>query len=168
MVLTASQVDRPLIFHDVALGASRLMAQPRDLPLGAVAEMPLKQAPPAHRDLFDRYVTDLEVAATVAIDWWNGMVRLSMAEGLEEKEAIRANYEARPAAVASRPEVVFAVRDYWLRTIALNEAGETNPGVAPQSLLLGWLAEAGHDRLYGVLTSMPYWPVGIDAEGRWC
>ena len=166
--MTVGQVDRPLIFHDVALGASRLMAQPRDLPLGDVAEMPLEQAPPGYRDLFDRYVTDLEAAATVAIDWWNGMVRRSMAALLEESAAIRANYEARPAAVASRPEVVFVVRDYWLETIALNESGSTRPGVAPQCLLLAWLAEAGHDLLHSILTSMPYWPLGIDAEGRWC
>lgn len=167
-MLTVGQVERPLIFHDVAMGASWLMAQPRDLPLGDVAEMPLKRAPPEYRDLFDRYVTDLEVEASVAVDWWNGMVRLSMAKPLEQREAIRANYEARPAAVASRPEVVFVVRDYWLKTIALNEAGSTRPGVAPQCLLLGWLPEAGHDVLYSILTSMPYWPVGIDANGRWC
>jgi hypothetical protein len=167
-VLKVGQVERPLIFHDVAQGASRLMAQPRDLPRGDVAERPLRHSPPEYRDLFDRYVKDLEAAATVAIDWWNAMVRLSMAKPLEEQEAIRANYEARPAAVASRPELVFVVRDYWLKTVALNEAGGTKPGVPPQCLLLGWLPEAGHDLLYSILTSMPYWPVGIDADGRWC
>lgn len=159
----------PLIFHDTELGANRLLAQPRDLPLGDIVEIPLEDAPESCRRLFVSYAADLDRACAIAIDWWNNLVRGSMErDGLDEMRAMRLNYEQRPAGPASRPEVVFVVRDYWLRTIALNQANRDRSGVAPQSLLLGWLPGNGHPDLYNILTAMPYWPIGLDENGNWC
>ncbi|RAZ71672.1 hypothetical protein [Mesorhizobium atlanticum] len=159
--------ETPLIFHDAELGAKRLLAQPRDLPLGNVAEIPLDTAPQSYRQLFLSYIEELDRACAIAIAWWNNLVRRSMErDGLDEMQAMRFNYEQRPAGPASRPEVVFVVRDYWLRVVALNETNRGQTGVAPQILLLSWLPGNGH--LYGILTAMPYWPIGLDENGNWC
>jgi hypothetical protein len=161
--------EAPLIFHDTELGANRLLAQPRDLPLGNAAEIPLEAAPHPYRQLFLSYAEELDRACATAIAWWNNLVRRSMArDGLDEMQAMRFNYEQRPAGPASRPEVVFVVRDYWLRTVALNETDRQHTGVAPQVLLLGWLPGNAHPDLYSVLTAMPYWPIGLDENGNWC
>lgn len=161
---------QPLILHNYGgLGAKRLLEQPRDLPLGDVAEMRLEAASPQYRALFQSYTGDLEWAADIAVEWWNGLVRVSMERNaLTETEAMRAQYRQRPAGPASRPEVVFVVREYWLKVIALNEAKAGQTGVAPQSLLLAWLPDSGHAHLYDILTGMPCWPIGLDSQGRWC
>lgn len=157
----------PFIFHDTGLGANRLLAQPRDLPLGNVAEIPIEAAAQSYRQLFLSYVEELDRACAIAIAWWNNLVRRSMAQdNLDETQAMRLNYEQRPAGPASRPEVVFVVREYWLRVVVLNEANRT--GVAPQILLLGWLLSNGRLDLYSILTAMPYWPIGLDKNGNWC
>ncbi|TPM05439.1 hypothetical protein FJ960_13680 [Mesorhizobium sp. B2-3-11] len=161
--------EAPLIFHDTELGAKRLLAQPRDLQLGNVAEIPLETAPRSYRELFLSYVDELDRASAIAIAWWNNLVRRSMErDSLDEMQAMRFNYEQRPAGPASRPEVVFVVRDYWLRVVALNHANRGQTGVAPQILLLGWLPGNGHLDPYGILTAMPYWPIGLDENGNWC
>lgn len=161
---------RPLIIHNQGgLGAKRLLEQPRDLPLGNVAEMPLEASPPQYHALFQSYIDDLEWAADIAVEWWNNLVRVSMErDTLTEMEAMRAQYRQRPAGPASRPEIVFVVREYWLKVIALNEANVGQTGVTPQSLLLAWLQDNGHLHLYDILTGMPYWPIGLDSQGRWC
>jgi hypothetical protein len=159
---------RPMIFHDVDLGASRLLKQPYDLFESEGTELGLNLAPQEYRELFLRYTTELEQAASTATNWWNSMVGRSMQDGLTEVEAIRTQYENRPAGPASRPEVIFVVRSYWLQIDLLNKKYSGKPGVAPQSFLLAWPQESGFSNLYDILTGMPYWPIGLDENGNWC
>jgi len=157
-----------MIFHDVALGANRLLMQPHDLSGNGGSELSLNDAPQEYRELFRNYTSELEWAADLAIAWWNSMVGRSIREGLTETEAIRVQYENRPSGPASRPEVIFVVRSYWLQLISLNNKSSGGAGVAPQSFLLAWLPESGFSNLYDILTGMPYWPVGFDENGNWC
>ena len=39
--------------------------------------------------------------------------------------------------------------------------------IAPELSLLAWLRDGRHDSWVEVLTALPYWPVGLDAKGRW-
>jgi hypothetical protein len=40
--------------------------------------------------------------------------------------------------------------------------------VAPQDVLLRWLADSGADDCVELATAMPYWPIELDGEGQWC
>ncbi|TIN30533.1 MAG: hypothetical protein E5Y31_06935 [Mesorhizobium sp.] len=159
---------RPMIFHDVNLGASRLLRQPSDLSGSDGPEQGLDPTPREYRELFLKYTLELEWATGTAIHWWNSLVVRSMQDGLTEVDAIRTQYENRPAGPASRPEVIFVIRRYWLQIVLLNKKYPESRRVAPQSFLLTWLSESGLSDLYDILTGMPYWPIGFDENGNWC
>ncbi len=91
-----------------------------------------------------------------------------MSLGHTEEEAIRANYELRPAGPAARPEVVWVVRTYWLECVNINRQLPPNRRVPPETLLIEWLQNGGRSTLVAVLSGMPYWPIGIDQNGEFC
>lgn len=87
---------------------------------------------------------------------------------MSRDEALDEAYAQRAAGPASAPEFVWFIRHFWLRVDALNRTLPLERRVAPQDLLLGWLAEAGDDESVELATAMPYWPIGLDDQGQWC
>jgi hypothetical protein len=161
----------PAIFHDVKAGMLRLLAAPRDLPGALVWREPLltfAQASEQHRALFASYLIELRWASALAVPWWNALVQRSIERGETQLQAIRSNYELRPAGPASRPEVVWVVRSFWLQCVAVNAQATAEQRVPPELLLLKWLEVAGHTLLLSVLTGMPFWPIGFDENGEFC
>lgn len=161
----------PVIGHSVPKGVARLLSAARDLPSqveasGELAEKGTGGDP--HGQLFSRYLADLQWAVALAIPWWNAMVQRRIANGESAEEALRANYVLRPAGPASRPEVVWVVRTFWLECVRVNERVGTNRRVPPEVFLLKWLQRPEHDHLVAVLSGMPYWPIGLDENGSFC
>jgi hypothetical protein len=159
----------PITFEfDVANGVRRLLGQPGDvMPREAGRPgLPRAAAPEGHRDLFDDYLNDLRLAYDLAVEWWEGTVEAQEEEGMGHEEAVAAALDARLAGPAAHPSVVYMVRSYWL--LCEEESRGSGVVVHPEELLLGWLVEAGEDDLVKLLACMPYWPIGLDAEGRWC
>ena len=160
----------PAIAHDVSKGITRLLSAPRDLPVMAEPAGPPAQTGEAdtHHRLFARYVAELQWAVAVAIPWWNALVRRRLERGENEQTAIRANYELRPAGPASRPEVVWVVRSFWLECARVNRSVAPDRSVPPEVFLLKWLESPEHKLLVAVLSGMPYWPIGLDEDGAFC
>ena len=150
---------------------ARLLSAPLDLPLPPESPDPVRQGEAAenHENLFARYVAELQWAVSEAIPWWDALVRRRVERGESEEAAIRANYELRPAGPASRPEVVWVVRSFWLRCAHLNQTLPVDRRVRPEVFLLKWLqSSTQYGVLVAVLSGMPYWPIGLDETGAFC
>lgn len=161
--------DRLLIFHDISFGVRRLLGAPRDLPDAIRWLEPgpvLGSATLEHQQLFEDYVRRLDWAVGLAVPWWNSLVRNRMAHGDTEREAIRASYEMRPAGPASRPEVVWVVRSFWLACEDVNKQLERSRRVPSEVFLLEWLRTSERELPVSVLSAMPYWPIGLDEAGN--
>lgn len=160
----------PLIAHDVGKGIVRLLSAARDFPgrvVGSEPETPAHAEEP-YRQLFTRYVGELQWAVELAVPWWNALIARRVDRGESERASVRANYELRPAGPASRPEVVWVVRTFWLECDRLNRASPLDRRVPPEMLLLRWLDTTQHAPLLAVVSGMPYWPIGLDPDGVYC
>jgi hypothetical protein len=161
----------PQILHNVQRGVTRLMSLPRDVAEAWPRRDPpieLPKASTAHRELFRKYEVDLHRAVQEAMEWWQGRLTIKLRrEKLDRRAALMAMYEETIGGPASAPEIIFVVRMYWLACEALNPSLPRDQWVAPEVFLLGWLADGKHERQVEVLSGMIYWPIGLDAEGRW-
>ncbi|MEM6676349.1 MAG: hypothetical protein AAF675_00600 [Pseudomonadota bacterium] len=151
-------------------GLKRLMTAPYDLaPEAALGgSMRLSEASAEHQSRFRRYGMALAEAAATAIPWWETIIASWIEETGDEETGIFEAFNRRAAGAAAHPRVVHAVREGWLSCTALNAALPAPERVAPQVFLLGWMGEAGEEELVRLLACQPYWPIGLDADGRWC
>jgi hypothetical protein len=152
-------------------GISRLLTAPRDVLRwdAHIGDPGKAAASPGHRSLFDRYKVDIRRAAKEAERIWDEELAAHAQELGDQKQATRAHWMMMPAGPGARPFFVALVRKYWLACDALNKTLPPEQAVAPEGLLLAWLAD---ERLAGdpavkVLACLPYWPVGLDADGQW-
>lgn len=122
---------------------------------------------PAHRSLFAEYEEVLSAVASVALEWWAGTIEARVGLSSNSDEAIRQAWMARPAGPASYPGFVALIRDYWLACDDLNKHVPQSQRVPPEDFLLSWLLDGRHEREVKVLACMPYWPIGLDADGNW-
>ncbi|KIG12825.1 hypothetical protein DB30_00988 [Enhygromyxa salina] len=76
-------------------------------------------------------------------------------------------YLDAPVGPVADPHVIGVIRAYWLACEAINAKLPHSARVAPERMLLAWLVDGRHDSWVRLLTAMPYWPIGLDAEGRW-
>jgi hypothetical protein len=91
----------------------------------------------------------------------------SQSASLLTKGAVAEAYDRYFAGPAAAGEVIWLVRHYWLAFDALNRDLGADERVAPPVALLGWLGDAPKEYTR-LLTCLPYWPIGLDAAGRWC
>jgi hypothetical protein len=156
--------------HDVQRGITRLMTAPRDLPATAPYPDPpiaLAQASAEHKELFEQYLEILEASLEIAEDWWAGLLQVQRDDGKDAEGAFEAVYARRAAGPASRPEVVWTIRTHWLECVAINETLPEAQRVPPEVFLLHWLRDGQHDEWVQVISGMPHWPIGLDADGNW-
>jgi hypothetical protein len=157
--------------HDVQRGVHRLIHSPRDVvaqrPDAPRTPLPIAQATPEHRALFDEYKEHLDEALDIAEQWWDGLIQTRIDAGADLRGAVQAAYDLAFAGPAARPEVVWTIRTFWLHCHALNAKVPAAQRVDPQVMLLGWLIDDGKDEWVQVLTGMPYWPIGVDEHGEW-
>lgn len=148
-------------------GLYRLLRSPRDVTGTVLPPVTLDRAPPAHRVLFSNYVSDLRPLARAALDEWNAEVHAVATRTHDLKAATQQHWETFPAGPASRPEFVALIRRYWLACDALNR--ESGSAVAPEEFLLAWPLEASgrDDDVVRIIACMPYWPIGMNEQGRW-
>lgn len=161
----------PDLVHNVDRGLARLLGAPRDLDGGTPvpATSPARgDADEALRAVFDSYREGYGYLREHCFRWWRGCIAAAQEEGMTREEAVDAAYAKRAAGPASAPEFVWLVRHFWLRVDQVNRELPLERRVAPQDVLLRWLAEAGDDESVLLATAMPYWPIGLDAQGQWC
>lgn len=121
-----------------------------------------------HQDLFKRYCLELDPAVREAVQMWNGELNGWASEGNSPEQAQETMWATYPAGPAAHPPFVAFVRRYWLACDRLNQSVPESRAARPEQFMLGWLSEdSTFERHAAVLACMPYWPLGIDDEGRW-
>lgn len=159
------------IDHNVPKAVRQLLGAPSDLReiLPEQGESrSLAAATKDHQAQFARYCADFATVYPLAEEWWEGLVGAFLDEGLDRPGAVDEAYDKRPAGPASAPEFVWLVRHHWLEFDAINRRLEPQDRVPPETCLLGWLVEEKREDYVRLLTCMPYWPIGLDAQGNWC
>ena len=139
--------------------------------VGATAELaqrdhPYERASEAHRKLFDEYVPLLQQGYDEAVPWWEGTVRAQSSGAEIDQDALDEAYDIRMAGPAADPRIVWILRLVWMRCDRLNHADPSN-AIRPEYLMVQWLVDAGKSDLARLLSCMPYWPIGLDADGNW-
>jgi hypothetical protein len=117
-----------------------------------------------HDTLFAKYVEDLEWAIGEAVaQRGDDLVRREELHG-DDRARAQESLEAHGPLYAD-PYIIGAVREYWLECDALNRANAAS-AVEPHQLILDWLRRDRPD-LASVIERFPYWPIGVDRNGRW-
>ena len=151
-------------------GAQRLLQAMRDVGIHrelAERDHAFESASPAHQRLFEAYVPLLRQGQLEALPWWEATVRAASPTGKITQDALDEAYDRRMAGPASDPRIVWIVRTVWLQCCELNrQAPDT--AIRPEYLMVQWLIDAGEDDLVRLLACMPYWPLGLDEDNRWC
>jgi hypothetical protein len=159
------------IVHNIEKGLLSLLQGPRDLDGGTPVPQRSPAAADAHpelRGLFEHYHQGYEFLQPHCMRWWRGCIAASHEAGMTRDEAVDAAYDRRLAGPASAPEFVWFIRHFWLLCDKANRELPLEQRVAPQDLLLQWLVYAGNHDAVQLCTAMPYWPIGMDVQGRWC
>jgi hypothetical protein len=158
--------------HSVEKGIFRLINAPRDLPACApLRDSPIEpsEASELHRSAFSEYLVDMAEVYDFASKWWEATLDGIMEEnGISREEAVKVAIGRRFAGPAALPDVVWLVRTYWLKCIEINQDVPDTQRVPPEVFLLKWLMDRGEEEWVKLLTCMPYWPIGLDENGKWC
>jgi len=171
---TGPRLDEPPSFewggrHGVERGVRRLLGAGIDLRgAGDYATASWADAGEAHRLAFEAYERDLELALATATAWWKAEIAKRRGLGLDADEAVAATWRAHPIGPSCHVAISAVVRGYWALCHEINDAlvdGATRIG--PELLLLAWLRDGRHPSWVEALSALPYWPVGLDAQGRW-
>lgn len=176
--LEVVEVDprRPQAFHfegrhGTARGLERLLGAGEDLRAEPLSSVSLGEASEFHRLAHQAYLRDLERALVEAERWWTRELGEREDRGMSGDQALADCLQAHPIGPASHPRVLGVIQAYWCLCEEINailHSASAGRPVAPEQLLLGWLQDGHRDSWIDVLTALPYWPVGIDARGRWC
>lgn len=128
----------------------------------------LSAATAQHQNLYGVYKEYLEEALDIAEQWWDGMINDAVnLKGVDALEAEKGLFDEVFAGPAACDQVVWTVRSFWLRCVALNREVAHDDRVPPQVLLIGWLIDEGRNDWATILAGMPYWPIGLDEKGDW-
>jgi hypothetical protein len=138
-----------------------------DLVPRAVERTSLSSSPPEHFELFRNYVAELRRVRARAEAWWEDLLASELERVGDRDEAKRNVESRRPAGCAVHPAVIAVIRAFWLACAALNERLGAQQRIAPEQLVLGWLVQAGDDALAEFVSTLPFWPLGLDSAGRW-
>jgi hypothetical protein len=154
--------------HDVARGLERLLGAAADLRSRPLRELPLAEADDTHRLAHAAYVHALELALIEAERSWARELAHREARGSTREQALDDLYLRHRAGPVGHPRVLGVIQAYWALCHEINHALVDHARhVAPEHLLLGWLRDGRRDSWVEILSALPYWPVGVDADGRW-
>lgn len=154
----------------VRRGLHRLLHGPDDLrPAMAAGVKPIADAEQAFRDLYDAFLAEMTAVCAYAVKHWEQQLKLATQETRSAAKANLAMWQQYPAGPAAEPKFIEVVRHHWLVCDGLNRERPKAGRIAPHHVLLGWLIDAvgTHHPVVQVLACMPYWPIGMDAEGGW-
>ena len=151
-------------------GIARLLAQPRDVARWDrhIGDPGRERASAAHRALFEQYAAEVRPAAQMAEEVWDREVERLFEQCGDKRQAVQEQWIRRPSGPGGRASFVALLRRFWLACDDLNRKVPADQAVAPESFLLGWLANnVPQDTAVRVLAALPHWPMGLDLEGHW-
>jgi len=148
------------------------MNAPRDLPESIHWREPpmmLSEASEPHRSAFTNYLEEMTEIYDLACKWWEGSLDGIMEEkGISRGRAVKIAISQRMAGPAALPDLVWLLRTYWLKCVEINRGVSEALRVPPEVFLLKWLIDRGEAEWVKLLSCMPYWPIGLDENGKWC
>lgn len=144
-----------------------LLQAARDVHLVSRPAKPLKDISAPHRELFDRYVQDMRRAIRGADAWWDAMVRTQQSRGADSVQAQRAVRKLNPVGRVADRAVIATLRKYWLACEEINANLPTGMQLPPEEFVLGRLVNSPFEDVARFLSDLPYWPMGMDAAGKW-
>lgn len=155
--------------HDVARGLERLLGAGADLrPRASGLALTFEDADETHRLAHAAYLRDLERALIEAERTWARALEHRAARGSTREQALDDLYLRHRVGPVGHPRVLGVIQAYWALCHEINHAlVDQKRHVAPEHLLLGWLRDGRHDSWIELLSALPYWPVGLDADGKW-
>ncbi len=160
------------ILRNTGEGIQRLMHAMFDIGAydgWAAPDRTLSEAAQDYQTLYEGYVALLRVAHTEAHRRWDGTVNaLAKAEGLPLEVALEVAHDRQWAGPGGDPNVVWVVRLIWLECHRSNTEMPPEQRVRPETLLLQWLIDDNEEKLVELIGCMPYWPIGLGADGQWC
>jgi hypothetical protein len=152
-------------------GVRRLLSAHRDLQVyhdWSSPDRSLEEATVDERTLFEGYATLLGHVYGIAEDWWESTIAAEQDRQPSREDAIIAAFDKRLAGPASHPAVIWVVRSFWLELVGLQVRQDPSILQRPETVLLKWLVDGERTELVRLVACMPYWPIGLDAEGNWC
>jgi len=120
-----------------------------------------------HTALFEQYVGELRHAKAWADSWWTSLIKMEVQRTDNPTIAKQLVKIRNPVGPVAHGSVIAVVRKYWLECVAMNAEQPAAEQVPPEQFLLGSLLCPAHEELARFLSSLPYWPIGMDADGRW-
>lgn len=159
------------IEHNVDRATVQLLSAPLDLQLQTdISGSPKSQdkATTAHKLLYADYLQAFPEIYEAAEIWWTGCIQAHISQGETQEDAQELAFSRRISGAASYPPAVLFFRTFWLRCDELNVRLPIEDRIPPQTLMLQWLVDDQKTDFVTLLTCMPYWPMGLDADGRWC
>lgn len=154
--------------HGTQRGLERLLGAGFDLRARPFKNVALEHASEFHRLAFNSYLRGLERALNHAERWWARELGQRERGGSSAEQAREDAYAAHVVGPVGHPRVIGVIQAYWALCDEINTALiEVDRHVAPEQMLLAWLRDGRHQTWVDALTAMPYWPVGLDAAGRW-
>ena len=145
---------------------------------------------PSYEALREQYVDELRTAKDEVSDWWSALVAVTFARLGSPEEAEKDLRRRWPVGPAAHPRILGIVRKYFLACDALNqqvrariaeqqqkgtlfsladpEQAEEQPDqpLSPGVLIEESLSTKGSYDLGKIVGRLSYWPIGVDAEGR--
>jgi hypothetical protein len=159
------------VLHNVETAVQQLLNAPKDVEGGTPVSTyagSLGGADQKLQDLFAAYRKGYTFLYANSERWWKGCIAAEETANRTRAEAVQAALERRGAGPASAPEFVWFIRYFWLRCDKANKSLSLENRVAPEVVMLKWLVDANEHDNVTLLTSMPYWPMGLDESGEWC
>lgn len=123
-----------------------------------------------HRVLFEQYVSELTPSVRSAQEWFEGLIEVEEERTQDRAQAEEAVRGRRPVGPVADGGVIAVVRKFWLDCAAINDEVDgirTGEAVAPEDFILTWLLQEGYEELAEFLSSLPFWPMGLDPDGHW-
>jgi hypothetical protein len=124
-----------------------------------------------YHQLFEEYVKELDKAVSFEEDRLDSIREKLSKDGKPENE-IEKFIREKSDPICCSGRVVAVFRKYWLKCNELNQYNQSNnidAYVNPKDFSVDWLSKNDDPfELYGVITGMPYYPIGIDESGKYC
>jgi hypothetical protein len=135
-------------------------------PPGHPSPQALKSSGPL-QVLFTQYVRELRQAKTRVEEWWKDLIKAEETRTEDRAEALLNVEERHSEGLAAQGFVQGVLRKFWLTCAERNRKAPAPERLSPEDLVLRWLLLSGNNELAQFLSTIAYWPIGLDKEGNW-
>ena len=119
-----------------------------------------------YRVLFEAYLAELRTAKGWSEEWWDSLVKAEKDRCGSKKRAVANVKTSWPVGPVAHKGMIGVIRKFWLGCQTLNQKSAESNRVPPEEFIMGWLIRQD-EALAEFLSDLPFWPIGIDGDGKW-